>query len=162
MSPEPTAPLVIVVNGVQHRIDDVPVRMTLADLLRRQLRLTGTHVGCEQGACGSCTVLLNDRPVRSCLVLAPQAAGCSVTTVEGLREDPTAQRLCRALDRTVGAQCGFCTTGIVVSLTWACRAPAKRDPWELLDGHICRCTGYQPIKAALDSCLRPAAEDEAP
>lgn len=146
----------------------VEPRTLLVDLLRHHLHLTGTHVGCEQGACGACTVLVDDRPTRSCLVLAPQVDGATVETVEGLALDrpagptigapkaaagtaPRLHAVAEALHDRHGLQCGFCTPGIVVSLVGAERAGL--DTTEVLDdvlgGHLCRCTGYVNIRAAI-------------
>ena len=146
----------------ESRTVTVPARTLLVDVLRHHLGLTGTHVGCEQGACGACTVLVDGHPTRSCLVLAPQADGTVVETIEGLSvHGPTegnarssAHRLhavAEALHDHHGLQCGFCTPGIVVSLIGAERAGS--DTAEVLDdvlgGHLCRCTGYVNIRAAI-------------
>lgn len=135
------------VNGVEHSVRAEP-RMSLADLLRDELRLTGTHVGCEQGACGACTVLLDGVSVRSCLLLAVQADGCEVTTVEGLPAGP----LRRAFTDNHALQCGFCTPGMLVSayeLLTTRRGLSERDIRVALSGNLCRCTGYQGVVAAV-------------
>ena len=124
---------------------EVEPRLTLADLLRDRLRLTGTHLGCEQGVCGACTVLVEGEPARSCLVLAVQAEGRDVTTVEGLD-----------LDLGPVFQCGFCRPGFVVTaeaLRRSGRRPDRRELEHLLTGNICRCTGYGPIVEAVLECL---------
>ncbi|HEY1774727.1 MAG TPA: (2Fe-2S)-binding protein [Solirubrobacteraceae bacterium] len=153
------------VNG-QQVSGDVPVRTSLADYLRDTLRLTGTHLGCEHGVCGACNVFLDGVSVRSCLMLAVQADGASVTTIEGLSDDPVGGAVQRALARRGGLQCGFCTPGFVVTLVEECRkrtaspgAPGSIDEESLrilLSGNLCRCTGYAGIvKAGLD-VLGPA------
>lgn len=137
----------ITVNGELWR-GEVEPRLTLADLLRDRLRLTGTHLGCEQGVCGACTVLCDGEAVRSCLMLGVQADGRAVITVEGLAEDSDAIALQTALVAERGLQCGFCTPGIVVSALALRRSGIKIDPAavaELLAGNLCRCTGYEPI-----------------
>lgn len=136
---------------------DVPTRLTLADLIRDRLRLTGTHLGCEQGVCGACTILFDSEAVRSCLMFAVQADGHEVTTVEGLSgADGQLSRLQREfLDR--GAfQCGFCTPGFLISTEAIIRSrlrPDRAQLQELLGGNVCRCTGYQPILEAIEACL---------
>jgi carbon-monoxide dehydrogenase small subunit len=130
---------------------EVEPRTILGDLLRDRLRLTGTHLGCEQGVCGACTVLIDGEAVRSCLVLAVQADGREVTTVEGL--DPA---LGEAFLRRGAFQCGFCTPGFLVTaegLRRAGRRPGRAELEDLLTGNICRCTGYGPIVEAILECL---------
>ena len=122
-------------------------RLLLSDFLRHTLGLTGTHVGCEHGVCGACTVLIDGRPGRSCLALAAQCEGAEVVTVEGLEEGP----LHAAFRRHFALQCGFCTAGILMSLTAFLQEtpnPTERELREALSGHLCRCTGYTPIVAA--------------
>ena len=141
----------LTVNGrpVETEVED---RLHLADFLRRELKLTGTHLGCEHGVCGACTVLVDGRAVRSCLMLAVQARGSDVTTVEGLAaEDGTLSPLQEAFREHHALQCGFCTPGMLTSLTAFLRdnpAPTDREIREAISGNICRCTGYQPIVAA--------------
>ena len=141
----------LTVNGrpVETEVED---RLHLADFLRRELKLTGTHLGCEHGVCGACTVLVDGRAVRSCLMLAVQARGSDVTTVEGLAaEDGTLSPLQEAFREHHALQCGFCTPGMLTSLTAFLRdnpAPTDREVREAISGNICRCTGYQPIVAA--------------
>jgi aerobic carbon-monoxide dehydrogenase small subunit len=132
--------LELTVNG-RAWAGEVEPRLSLADLVRERMRLTGTHLGCEQGACGACTVLLDGEAVRSCLLLAVQASGRSVTTVEGVE-----------LDLGPVFQCGFCRPGFVVTAEALRRAglPATE---EVLAGNICRCTGYSPIVEAVRRCL---------
>ncbi|GAA4287247.1 (2Fe-2S)-binding protein [Georgenia daeguensis] len=138
----------------------VPVRLSLADFLRDHLGLTGTHLGCEQGVCGACTVLVDGRSVRACLMLAAQAEGSEVTTVEGLEDDEYATRLRDALGRHHGLQCGFCTPGIMVTgcelLARCAVPPAEDEVREALSGNICRCTGYTGI---VDAVLDAAGSD---
>jgi aerobic carbon-monoxide dehydrogenase small subunit len=144
--------IAITVNG-ERRKGRTEARTTLADFLRDELALTGTHVGCEHGVCGACTVLLDGEAVRSCLVLAVQADGASVTTIEGI--GPAPGRLGpvqQAFMECHGLQCGFCTPGFVVSVTsFLAEQPAPSDDEirEMLSGNICRCTGYQGIVAAV-------------
>ncbi|RTL47911.1 MAG: (2Fe-2S)-binding protein [Bradyrhizobiaceae bacterium] len=131
-------------------------RMLLTDFLRQQIGATGTHVGCEHGVCGACTVVVDGMMTRACLTLAVQIEGCEVRTVEGLA--PAADRLGilqSAFRRNHALQCGFCTAGILMSLDTYLRSnpdPAEEDIRVLLSGHLCRCTGYAPIvKAALEA-----------
>ncbi len=140
------------VNGVRRRGNAEP-RMLLSDFLRHELGLTGTHVGCEHGVCGACTVELDGVAVRSCLMFAVQAEGREVRTVEGLPWGPLQEafRRCHAL------QCGFCTPGILIAATdLLSRGPVERsDVVDLLGGHICRCTGYEPIVEAILEAAAP-------
>ena len=142
----------ITVNGVVDT-GSVSSRTTLADHLRHGLGLTGTHIGCDEGVCGACTVLLDDEPVRSCLVLAVQAAGRRVTTVEDLAADTSGLHPLQEAFRTAhGLQCGFCTPGMLMSA--AALLEAHPDPDESLiretmAGNLCRCTGYQQIIDAI-------------
>jgi aerobic-type carbon monoxide dehydrogenase small subunit (CoxS/CutS family) len=134
------------VNGVLRRGEAEP-RLLLSDFLRHVLGLTGTHVGCEHGVCGACTVELDGVAARSCLTLAVQADGCEVTTVEGLEWG----RLQEAFRAHHALQCGFCTPGILIAATDLLRrGPVSREQVvDLLGGHLCRCTGYEPIVAAI-------------
>lgn len=140
------------VNGSEHEVR-VSVRTSLADLLRHELGLTATHVGCEQGACGACTVVVDGLAVRSCLILAPQADGTEVETIEGLAPTGDLHPVQAALHREHGMQCGFCTAGIVMSLVAARRAGISADEakTDVLGGHLCRCTGYVNLRAAIDA-----------
>ncbi|MEM8686125.1 MAG: (2Fe-2S)-binding protein [Pseudomonadota bacterium] len=147
--------LSLVVNGKPRRGEAEP-RMLLSDFLRHELGLSGTHVGCEHGVCGACTVQLDGEPVRACLMLAVQAEGARIQTVEGLAaEDGSLDILQEAFRRHHALQCGFCTAGILSSLDAFFREDPNRseaDIRELLSGHICRCTGYSSIiAAALDA-----------
>jgi carbon-monoxide dehydrogenase small subunit len=131
-------------------------RLLLADLLREEFGLTGTHLGCEHGACGACTVLVDGEPVRSCLLFAVQADGCRVDTVEGLAgADGALHPLQEAFRARHALQCGFCTPGMLMTLTAYLRehsSPTESDIREILSGNLCRCTGYQNIvQAGLDA-----------
>ncbi|HEY1543076.1 MAG TPA: (2Fe-2S)-binding protein [Xanthobacteraceae bacterium] len=142
------------VNGKAVEVTVEP-RMTLADCLRQVLRLTGTHLGCEHGVCGACTVLLDGEAVRSCLMLAVQAEGRSVTTIEGLSNDDELTPLQASFRRHHALQCGFCTPGMITTahalLTEEPDCDADRVR-EVLSGNICRCTGYISIvEAVLDA-----------
>jgi 2-furoyl-CoA dehydrogenase 2Fe-2S iron sulfur subunit len=134
------------VNGVLRR-GEVEPRLLLSDFLRHELGLTGTHVGCEHGVCGACTVELDGVAVRSCLTLAVQADGCEIRTVEGLEWGP----LHEAFRSHHALQCGFCTPGILIAATDLLRrGPVSREQVvDLLSGHLCRCTGYEPIVDAI-------------
>ena len=150
----------VVVNG-QTREARVEPRMTLADFLREVCHLTGTHLGCEHGVCGACTVLLDGEAVRSCLMFAVQAEGAEVTTVEGLgTPDGELSEVQRAFRDAHGLQCGFCTPGFVVSVTAfldANPSPTDRQIREALSGNLCRCTGYQGIINAVRLVAAAAA-----
>src|SRR5215813_13151474 len=154
--------IALTVNG-RPCLATVEPRTTLVDLLREGFRLTGTHVGCEQGVCGACTVLLDGEPVRGCLLLAVQAHGRNVETVESLAPDAAHLNALQAqLVRHHGVQCGFCTAGILMSLTAALRhhpRPTEAEVRETLAGHLCRCTGYQGI---VDAVLALAAGATSP
>jgi aerobic-type carbon monoxide dehydrogenase small subunit (CoxS/CutS family) len=135
------------VNGAT-RTGSPEARKTLADFLRDDLELTGTHVGCEHGVCGACTVVMDGRPVRSCLMLAVQAAGRDITTIEGLATDGEMGTLQQALWDSHSFQCGFCTPGFVMSATaFLAEHPdaGEQELREALSGNICRCTGYESI-----------------
>jgi aerobic-type carbon monoxide dehydrogenase small subunit (CoxS/CutS family) len=147
----------VTVNGTAYR-GRVEGRMLLSDFLRHDLRLAGTHVGCEHGVCGACTVLLDGIPVRSCLMLAVQADGHEFMTVEGLAGD--AERLHpvqQAMHSHHGLQCGYCTPGILMTMTAFLKehpSPTEDEVREALSGNLCRCTGYQNIvDAVLDAAL---------
>ena len=150
------------VNGeVLERI--VETRVSLADFLRNDLRLTGTHLGCEHGVCGACTVLLEGKSVRACLMLAVQADGASVRTVEGLGTPEKLNPLQHAMMEHHGLQCGFCTPGILMTLTEFLERrrgdvpPTQREVREALSGNICRCTGYQTI---VDAVMKVCSEGD--
>ena len=145
----------LTVNGTDRQAHVMP-RLLLADLLREEFSLTGTHLGCEHGACGACTVLVDGEPVRSCLLFAVQADGCRVDTVEGLAgSDGTLDPLQEAFRARHALQCGFCTPGMLMTLAAYLRehpSPTELDIREILSGNLCRCTGYQNIvQAGLDA-----------
>ena len=151
---QPTIRTRLTVNGMPVEVD-VPARMTLADCLRQQLRLTGTHLGCEHGVCGACTVIVNGDAVRACLMLAVQAEGADVVTVEGLSNDDALTPLQASFRKHGALQCGFCTPGMITTahalLTEEPDADADRIR-DVLSGNLCRCTGYIPIiEAVLDA-----------
>jgi carbon-monoxide dehydrogenase small subunit len=140
------------VNGVARSAETEP-RTLLSDFLRHDLGLTGTHVGCEHGVCGACTVLLDGEPVRSCLIFAVQAAGHEVTTVEGLTPSPDALHpLQQAFWESHALQCGFCTPGFLMTLVPFLEEnpdPSEAEIRQALSGNLCRCTGYQHIVDAV-------------
>ncbi|MDH3755397.1 MAG: (2Fe-2S)-binding protein [Acidimicrobiia bacterium] len=147
----------LTVNGTDRDVIVEP-RVLLSDTLRHQLGLTGTHVGCEQGACGACTVIIDGRAQRSCLVLTVQASDTSIETIEGVASDGVDHVVQVAMHEQHGLQCGFCTPGIVMSLVAAHRAgiDGATAKHEVLDGHLCRCTGYVNIRAAIDAAWEAA------
>jgi len=141
----------LTVNGVPHE-GVVEPRMTLVDFLRGELHLVGTHVGCEHGVCGACTVLLNGKTVRACLMLAVQADGAEVMTVEGLDQEGRLHPIQEAFLEEHALQCGFCTPGFLLTvyeLLAESPQPSDEEIMDALGGQICRCTGYQPILAAV-------------
>ena len=142
----------LTVNGTVHQVS-VPARRLLSDTLRHDLRLTGTHVGCEHGVCGSCTVLVDGRPMRSCLMLAVSAVDYEITTVEGLGgADGALGPVQQAFKDCHGLQCGFCTPGFLTTITAGLQenpAPTPEEAREMVSGNLCRCTGYQNIVAAV-------------
>jgi aerobic-type carbon monoxide dehydrogenase small subunit (CoxS/CutS family) len=148
-------PVELTVNG---RVfgEAVEPRLLLSDFLRHTLGLTGTHVGCEHGVCGACTVRLDGAAVRSCLLLAVQADGCAVETVEGLASDGELHPLQQAFREHHALQCGFCTSGILMAGAELVERgePVSRDEIvDLLSGHLCRCTGYEPIVDAIEQVV---------
>ncbi len=152
-------PVEMIVNGARRR-GQVQPRMLLSDFLRHALGLTGTHVGCEHGVCGACTVRVAGRPARSCLMLAVQAGGQEVQTVEGLAGADGLTDLQRALHEAHALQCGFCTPGILIAASDLLQRHPHADHEEieaLLSGHICRCTGYKPIVDAIERVARSSA-----
>jgi carbon-monoxide dehydrogenase small subunit len=137
----------VTVNGAA-RSASAEARRTLADFLRDDLGLTGTHLGCEHGVCGACTVLVDGEPVRSCLMLAVQARGATITTVEGLGGDAEMGPVQTAMYEHHGFQCGFCTPGFLVQATALLAenpSPTEAEVREALSGNLCRCTGYETI-----------------
>jgi carbon-monoxide dehydrogenase small subunit len=156
-----TRKITLIVNGQRYEAD-VETRWTLADVLRNQLRLTGTHVGCEHGVCGACTILLDGRSARSCLTLAVQAEGQEVTTIEGLAPSSSQLHpLQQAFQDHHGLQCGFCTPGMLTTLVELLNDnpdPTEEDVRIAISGNLCRCTGYEGIvAAALDAAARMRA-----
>jgi carbon-monoxide dehydrogenase small subunit len=147
----------VTVNGVAYERDVEP-RLLLSDFIRQDLRLTGTHVGCEHGVCGACTILFDGQPARSCIMLAVQADGRSIQTVECLSADGTTLNPLQAAFRDAhGLQCGFCTPGVLMTLTAFLRdhrGPTEAQIRDALSGNLCRCTGYQHI---VDAVVRAAA-----
>jgi aerobic-type carbon monoxide dehydrogenase small subunit (CoxS/CutS family) len=144
----------LTVNGRVVR-ETVEPRLLLTDFLRHRLGLTGTHVGCEHGVCGACTVLLDGASVRACCVLAVQADGSSVETVESLAGNGPLTALQESFRRHHALQCGFCTPGILMAATdlLARTTPTRAEIVDLLSGHLCRCTGYAPIVDAIEACV---------
>ena len=157
-----TTPISLTVNGkaVQAHVDP---RMLLVQLIRENLQLTGTHVGCDTAQCGACTVHMNGRAVKACSMLAVQAQGASITTIEGLSQDGTLHPMQAAFRECHGLQCGFCTTGMVMSAVQLLADNPKASEAEIrdgLEGNICRCTGYHNIVKAIQFCQsgkQPAA-----
>lgn len=139
------------VNGVQYtRVSEA--RTLLSDFLRHELGLTGTHVGCEQGVCGTCTIILDGEPVRSCLMFAGQVDGCEIITVEGLGSIEKLHPLQEAFQEAHGLQCGFCTPGFLTTLVPFLEqnpTPTEDEIREAVSGNLCRCTGYQKIIEAV-------------
>ncbi len=153
----------LTVNGTAYQDEEVEVRFTLADFLRQQLGLTGTHLGCEHGVCGACTILFNGRTARSCLLLAVQADGAEILTIEGIARGPDELHpLQEAFRDNHGLQCGFCTPGMLTTLLEFLDDnpdPTEQEVRIAISGNLCRCTGYQGIvAAALDAAKRLQAE----
>ncbi|MFO1116047.1 MAG: (2Fe-2S)-binding protein [Beijerinckiaceae bacterium] len=143
------------VNGRAHSAE-IDVRTNLADFLRHEMGLTGTHVGCEHGVCGACTIIVDGKPARSCLMLAVQADGVDVETVEGLGKPDELSPLQQAFRDNHALQCGFCTPGMLMTLESLLRdnpAPTREDVRDALSGNTCRCTGYQAI---VDAAMQAA------
>jgi len=154
----------IEVNG-KRRDAQVPARLTLVDFLRDGLALTGTHVGCEHGICGACSVLVDGEPVRACLMYAVQADGCRVTTIEGLsRPDGTPGLLQDCFCATHATQCGYCTPGMIVAahaLLESNPSPSEAQIREAISGNLCRCTGYRQIVEAIELAARRGKDGQA-
>jgi carbon-monoxide dehydrogenase small subunit len=152
---EPIAlvPVEVTVNGQWYRREVEP-RLLLVQFLREELRLTGTHIGCDTTYCGACTVQLNGAPVKSCTVLAVQADGSEILTVEGLEQDGKLHPLQTAFSEHHGLQCGYCTPGMLMSahvLLAANPEPSSKDIRKAIQGNLCRCTGYQNIFKAIEA-----------
>ncbi len=147
------------VNGIEHELAVEPNRL-LVDLLREELELTGTKKGCGTGECGACTIILNGKPVNSCLVLAVSADGGEILTIEGLKQEAGLHPIQQAFVEKGAIQCGFCSPGMILSsysLLQKNPAPSEREIREALSGNLCRCTGYQKIVEAVQSaagCLK--------
>jgi aerobic carbon-monoxide dehydrogenase small subunit len=154
----------LTVNGAV-RMVRVPARRLLSDCIRHDLRLTGTHVGCEHGVCGACTILVDGLPVRSCLLLTVSADGADITTVEGLAErDGSLSPVQQAFRECHGLQCGFCTSGFLTTITAGLREipdPDDEQAREMIGGNLCRCTGYQNILASVHRAAEIARERSA-
>ena len=146
-----TVQITLTINGEKH-IEDVPVRMNLADFIRTKIGLTGTHVGCEHGVCGACTLFLDGVTIRSCLTLAVQADGSEITTIEGYETDKNASDLIKNFHTRNALQCGYCTPGMLASSIEYIEQgnPADRElVKQHISGNYCRCTGYQAIVDAI-------------
>jgi aerobic carbon-monoxide dehydrogenase small subunit len=161
-----TRQITLTVNNKTYT-ETVPVRVTLADFLRHQLGLTGTHLGCEHGVCGACTILFDGHSARSCLMLAVQTDGHEIVTIEGIApDDKTLHPLQEAFRDNHGLQCGFCTPGILTTLIELLRdnpSPTEEEVRIAISGNLCRCTGYQNIVvAALDAAARLRAQKPVP
>lgn len=158
---EPTSNIRLAVNGTLYELE-VPDRKLLSDVLRQDLELTGTHVGCEHGVCGACTVQLDGEPVRSCLVFAVTAQGREITTVEGIGDDPeNPSDVQQAFIDCHGLQCGFCTPGFVTTIDAYIDEnpnPTEEEAREAVSGNLCRCTGYQNIVSAVCRAAELRAE----
>jgi len=144
-------PISLVVNGETHDLV-VPPRKLLSDVLRDDLHLTGTHVGCEHGVCGACTILIDGQPSRACLTYAVQMEGHELTTIEAVAEGDRLSPLQQALHEAHGLQCGFCTAGILMTFEAYLRdnpQPSEAEIRDVLSGNLCRCTGYQNIVTAI-------------
>ena len=153
-------PVRFTVNGAGYELE-VEARRLLSDVLRHELGLVGTHVGCEQGSCGACTIIWDGSAVRSCLALAVQADGAMLETIEGVASpDGRWHPVQDAMHQSHGLQCGFCTPGIVLSLVASYRSGSTEEEaaGDVLDGHICRCTGYVNIRRAIQAAWRERPE----
>jgi aerobic carbon-monoxide dehydrogenase small subunit len=154
----------IFINGVEHS-HEVEPRLLLVDFIRRLAGLTGTNVGCETSQCGACTVHLDGRAIKSCTVLAVQADGCEVTTIEGLAENGRLHPMQQAFWEYHGVQCGYCTPGMIMTAVKLVEEKPDAGEDEIrhgLDGNLCRCTGYQPIVRAIVAAARQMAESHEP
>ncbi len=163
MSTEQIHQVQLSVNGVRHDVA-VPARRLLSDALRHDLGLTGTHVGCEHGVCGACTILLDGAPTRACLMFAVSAAGHEITTVEGLaRPDGSLGPVQQAFRECHGLQCGFCTPGFLTTITAGIAEnpdPTEDEARDMVAGNLCRCTGYQNIVKAVGRAAELARDEE--
>jgi len=160
----PTVPIGLNVNGVRHELNVEP-RWLLVDVIREVLGLTGTHIGCEHGVCGTCTVLVNGETARSCLMLAVTADGAEILTVEGLSRGDRLHPLQEAFREAQGLQCGFCTPGMLMLAHELLRdnpAPSEQEIREAISANLCRCTGYQGIVEAVGLAAARQATAAAP
>ena len=156
MKPSTIKQVAMTVNG-RPVIESVEPRLSLADFLRERLQLTGTHLGCESGVCGACTVLLDSVPIRSCLVFAVSLNGREVRTIEGFDDDELMCALRAAFSQHHGLQCGFCTPGMLITardLVLRLRDAREHEIRQELSGNLCRCTGYMGVVAAIQGVLR--------
>jgi carbon-monoxide dehydrogenase small subunit len=157
--------ITLTINGVSCGLNVEP-RTTLLDALRDELRLTGTHAGCEHGVCGACTILLDGEPVRSCLIFAPQAQGLSITTIEGLAPAPGELSIVQdAFCEKHGMQCGFCTPGMVLTAHALLKdnpTPTRDEIVTAISANICRCTGYGQIVEAIELAAQRLAGSNMP
>ena len=156
-----TRSVVLNVNGAGRAISVEP-RKTLADAIREDLGLTGTHLGCEHGVCGACTVLLDDEVVRSCLLFAVQAEGAEITTIEGIGSGDTLHPMQQAFSQYHGLQCGFCTPGMIlagIDVLSRNPDPSPQEIREEMGGNICRCTGYQKIVESVQAAAAEMSND---
>lgn len=153
--------ITVTING-KKRTETVETRMLLSDFIREQMRLTGTHLGCEHGVCGACTVLVDGKAARSCLMLAVQADGCAIDTVESLvKEDGTLHPLQQAFSDNHALQCGFCTPGFMMTLVDFLNEnpnPSESEIREAISGNLCRCTGYANIVKAVEQASQALAK----
>ena len=159
VEPSAEVPISVTVNGAA--VDAVvPARQLLVDFIREELRLTGTHVGCEQGICGACTINVDGEPVRSCIMLAAQVDGSALTTVEGLSSEGL-NPLQQAFKENHGLQCGFCTPGFLMTLSTVDpdEYPGEDGIREVISGNLCRCTGYEGILQAVRSAWKRARDE---
>jgi carbon-monoxide dehydrogenase small subunit len=146
----------VTINGLSHSLD-VEARRTLADVIREDVGLTGTHLGCEHGVCGACTVLLDGQPARACLMLAVQADGAEITTIEGLADGDEMHPVQRAMKEAMAFQCAFCAPGFLMSTVALLEEnpnPSAEEIRKELSGNLCRCTGYQSIVAGVETAVR--------
>ena len=161
---DPRYPITVEVNGQAHAAE-VPARLTLADWLREELHLTGTHIGCEHGICGACSVLFDGAPVRACLMFAVQADGHRVTTVEGLAGDDGRPGVLQdSFCETHALQCGYCTPGMLIAAHALLKEnphPTETEIREAISGNLCRCTGYQQIVEAIEAAAARLVERRA-
>jgi aerobic carbon-monoxide dehydrogenase small subunit len=158
-APVETVEIEVTVNGERVK-RSVPARLNLADFLRNELELTGTHVGCEHGVCGACTVRVDGEIVRGCLMFAVQADGCEVDTIEGLSDSREIEELQSAFVLANALQCGYCTPGVLMAAQALLRDrpdPSREEIREYLSGNYCRCTGYQAIVDAIEAVAKARA-----